>query len=834
MVIEKIRLDHIIGLLVFLSFILAQFYNVSLIRNIDSELYEFGSGYVKTGDKGYNNVIVVNMDAESIPVKGQSPLFENKITELIETLNEKGANLIGLAVPLNPKALNPAVKEIKKLSAKIKAYPPADKSPDFKKWVLENLSYIEKKLGLNDIFPGTLKKGNNIIIPVTAGNVNNKNLSNFSDLSSANYLNALNISPSFRDKLKVNALVFPDNELMKNSKGFGHIISMPNESFDNACIMVFLSYRGNLIPSLPLRMAIAYNNTQPAQVLARENQLLIKDNPLHLIDGRLYSPVNDRLDDLPVFSYSDIMSNKKTPPVKGKVVFIGLEDNNSSVNEYRNRTSGLLAAKQFVNIINNNAVTRPFYMPYVESFLLFVFISIFVFFQTEKGIFQKTFYAFLMLIFITGTLILCFSKFGIWFKATHIIFGILIIYLYMIIKGDRSEKLVKESIETTRLLGLNLQSQGALDQAFEKFKKLPLDKETKDLIYNLGMEYEEKKLIGKALETYIYINKDGGFRDLDDKIPILKDSEEQSSTMGGYERNDDSGVLADQQGGMRSTVGRYKILGELGKGSMGLVYKAQDPKINRFVAIKTIRFSDEFDEDVILDIKERFFLEAEIAGKLSHPSIVIIHDVGDDQDLTYMAMELLEGEDLDKYIGKASLLPIRRVLDVIADIAEALDFAHKSDVIHRDIKPANIMLLKDGRVKVTDFGIAKAISSSKTKTGIILGTPNYMSPEQIMGQKINSKSDIFSLGILFYQLLTGELPFHGENLSGLLYQITQVKHSSPRNYNRKIPKVCEQIIDKALVKDPAKRFKTAGDMARIIRALADKIDQLRTKRASGE
>jgi eukaryotic-like serine/threonine-protein kinase len=250
------------------------------------------------------------------------------------------------------------------------------------------------------------------------------------------------------------------------------------------------------------------------------------------------------------------------------------------------------------------------------------------------------------------------------------------------------------------------------------------------------------------------------------------------------------------------------------------------------VAIKTIRFSDDFDEDVIHEIKERFFMEAKIAGQLSHPSIVIIHDVGEDGDLTYMAMEFLEGEDLENFITRRNLLPFRKVLDVVAKIAEALDYAHRANVVHRDIKPANVMLLKNGNIKVTDFGIAKAISSSRTKTGVILGTPNYMSPEQIMGQKIDSRSDIFSLGVLFFQLITGELPFHGDNLSGLLYQITQIKHPSPRSYNPRIPKICEQILDKALAKDPIKRFKSAGEMARIITSLGQKIDQMRIEKSS--
>jgi serine/threonine-protein kinase len=215
---------------------------------------------------------------------------------------------------------------------------------------------------------------------------------------------------------------------------------------------------------------------------------------------------------------------------------------------------------------------------------------------------------------------------------------------------------------------------------------------------------------------------------------------------------------------------------------------------------------------------------------LSHPSIVTIYDVGEDRDLTYIAMEFLEGVNLEDYVVKGNLLTFRETLDVVANVAEALDFAHKADVIHRDIKPANIMLLKNGGVKVTDFGIAKAISSSRTKTGVILGTPNYMSPEQIMGQKIDLRSDIFSLGVLFFQMLTGELPFHGENLSGLLYQITQVEPPSVRNYNSRIPKVCDQILDKALAKKQEDRFRNAGQMMRVIRLLATKIDELKRKR----
>jgi serine/threonine-protein kinase len=259
---------------------------------------------------------------------------------------------------------------------------------------------------------------------------------------------------------------------------------------------------------------------------------------------------------------------------------------------------------------------------------------------------------------------------------------------------------------------------------------------------------------------------------------------------------------------------------------MGIVYKAKDPRINRLLAIKTIRFADEFEEEKLADVKGRFLREAEIAGKLSHRSVVAIYDVGEDYDLTYMAMEFLEGENLQKHCRKGNLLPLRKILYIVGETASALNYAHSNGVIHRDVKPANIMLLKDGKIKVTDFGIAKAVSSSETKSGVILGTPNYMSPEQINGQKIDGRSDIFSLGVVFYELLTGQLPFHGKTLTNLFYQITQVKHPSPRSINPNVPKPCEQIIDKVLSKKPENRFQDADEFAKYLRLLINKLDEV--------
>jgi serine/threonine protein kinase len=291
----------------------------------------------------------------------------------------------------------------------------------------------------------------------------------------------------------------------------------------------------------------------------------------------------------------------------------------------------------------------------------------------------------------------------------------------------------------------------------------------------------------------------------------------------------DETVVVQEVSQSKPKLGRYEILEELGRGAMGIVYKGLDPKLDRLTAIKTIRFTDDFDEDQAAKIREQFYREAEVVAKLSHPNIVTIYDVGEDLDLSYLAMEYLEGESLEAYALKEQLMPIRKTIDVTAQVCDALGYAHGHGIVHRDIKPANIMILKNGLVKVTDFGIARATASSKTRTGVIKGTPYYMSPEQISGMKVDGRSDIFSLGIVFYQLLTGELPFGGENLAAIMYQITTVDPEPPTKYNPKIYKAAVAILNRALEKSLESRYQKAQQMGDHLRLLAQKLDELKGK-----
>jgi len=270
--------------------------------------------------------------------------------------------------------------------------------------------------------------------------------------------------------------------------------------------------------------------------------------------------------------------------------------------------------------------------------------------------------------------------------------------------------------------------------------------------------------------------------------------------------------------GPPAMLGRYKVLKELGRGSMGVVYLGKDPTIHRFVAIKTMQLDHIDDTDKLQEVKARFFREAESTGRLSHPNIVTIFDAGEEQDLGYIAMELLQGITLKDRSRKPNLLPVQKAISILATVAEAMDYAHQQGVVHRDIKPANIMLTNDDVVKVMDFGIAKMATSTKTQTNIVMGTPTYMSPEQIAGKKVDGRSDIFSLAVVMFELLTGRPPFLADNVSALLFAIAHTPHPSLKAIRPDMPPLLKGILDRALHKDPVLRYRRAGEFALELRS----------------
>jgi serine/threonine protein kinase len=279
-----------------------------------------------------------------------------------------------------------------------------------------------------------------------------------------------------------------------------------------------------------------------------------------------------------------------------------------------------------------------------------------------------------------------------------------------------------------------------------------------------------------------------------------------------------------------SKLGRYEVLSELGKGAMGVVYLARDPVIGRMVAIKTIRASSMGDDDSEShEFRERFVREAQTAGILSHPNIVTIHDIGEDPDtqISFIAMEYIEGKTLKGLLVEKALFTWDQTADMIGQVAEAMDYAHRKGIIHRDIKPANIIVTADQKVKITDFGIAKIASSNLTTTGQFLGTPNYMSPEQVSGSPVDGRSDIFSLGVVLYELLTRRKPFSGENLTAISYKIVHEDFTPPAEMSSDVPPEFNPIVARAMAKDPWNRYQRGKDFALALQQLRAHLEEQR-------
>ncbi len=264
-------------------------------------------------------------------------------------------------------------------------------------------------------------------------------------------------------------------------------------------------------------------------------------------------------------------------------------------------------------------------------------------------------------------------------------------------------------------------------------------------------------------------------------------------------------------------AGRYEVVAELGRGSMGVVYQGYDPVIGRTVAIKTL-LTEGLTPQEFQEYKARFQREAQAAGVLAHPNIVTVYDFGEDCGVLYLAMEYLEGKSLEKIVAERGVLPIETIIPMYDQVCSALDHAHTHNIVHRDIKPANIMILDSGLVKVTDFGIAKVMTVGMTQAGQILGTPNYMSPEQVKGREVDGRADIFSLGVILYELVTGEKPFGGQNITTVIYRIIHENPTPPRELDAAIHPGLNYIIGKSLAKNPDERYQSCRQLAEDLRS----------------
>jgi len=363
-----------------------------------------------------------------------------------------------------------------------------------------------------------------------------------------------------------------------------------------------------------------------------------------------------------------------------------------------------------------------------------------------------------------------------------------------------------------------------LDLGFSVLRQQPTTERTKAQLYDLAMAHGKKRDYARAERVFRYLHaRDPGYRDVGAKLEKLSGARggppPRAAVAGPGQA---SAAVATEAVPLAApatrTLGRYELERVIGRGAMATVYLGRDPTINRRVAIKTLPLAEEFADSDLATARSHFLREAESAGRLNHPYIISIHDAGEDNHVAYLAMEYFEGKPLSHYAQLGRLLPPKVVFELMARAAEALHYAHGQNVVHRDVKPANLMYdIDSDRLKLTDFGIARLTDSSRTRTGIILGTPSYMSPEQLSASKVTGHSDLYSLGVTMYHLLTGAPPFQADSIPKLMDKIVHQKHRPVADIRDDVPACADAILDRALAKNPADRYENGKAMALALR-----------------
>ena len=629
---------------------------------------------------------------------------------------------------------------------------------------------------------------------------------------------------------------YPIESLGKSAAALGYLNSIPDVDGGTRAEPLVLNYFDQSFPSLSMMIAARSLNlgVNDIKVDAGDRVLLgrlsIKTDPAARMYTYFYKDRAEGRPAFPVDSFFDVQAGKiPVEKYRDKIVLIGPTAaglGSTTVTPVSPVMPPVLVlAHSISSILQEHFFVVPSWGYWVEMLLFVLLAAYLVALLPRLAAGPALAVSGAVFVVLIASHFALMTTSGIWLQlmlpATLLLVGHGALVSKRFIVTERAKlKSDESSAESNRMLGLAYQGQGQLDMAWDKFRQVPLSDALLENLYNLGLDFERKRQFNKAESVFRHMHGfNPKFRDLEQRLSRAKQLSE-TVMLGGGAATGRTNVSILGEGGTleKPMLGRYQVEKELGKGAMGVVYLGKDPKIGRVVAIKTMALSQEFEADELAEVKERFFREAETAGRLSHPNIVTIYDAGEEHDLCYIAMELLKGGDLVAFSKPGSLLPPSKVVSIVARAAEALGYAHKQGVVHRDIKPANLMYHPEtDTLKVTDFGIARLTDSSKTKTGMVLGTPSFMSPEQLAGRRIEGRSDLFSLAVSLYQLLSGKLPFEGESMAQLMFKIASEPPTDIRTHNPAIAPGLVAFLDRAMAKNPDERFQSGEEFAQALR-----------------
>ena len=811
--------------------------NTDLIQSMERKAYDWG---VRASSRQPSDrIAIIAIDEPSIANLGRWPWPREIQAKLVDILAEGHAKGVGQTALFFEPQVDPGLDYILNIAAVIEQTDLAQTHPE--QWLeLQGLMH-EALLHLDNDqkMAGRMGKINTVLLGLyfELGEPQGNPDAPLPDYVLKNALSNVQAGADAAVPIPAfNALV-PIPLLGQRALAMGHLNATPDVDGGVRTEPLVISYYDQYYPSLSLMLAAKSLNLEAKDIQVtlgegvRLGNLQIATDPALRMNTYFYADRDGR----PAFqvdSFYDVITGKiPAEKYRDKIVLIGATAagvGSVQVTPVSAVTPPVLTLAHSVSsILKQDFFVTPTWSVWAElaTFLLIALYLILLLPRLGAG-FGAAITGILFVALLSAHFVLMTTQ-AMWLQlmlpAALLLAGHLMLTTKRFLLTEKGkEKSDAESAESNRMLGLAFQGQGQLDMAFDKFRKVPLDDSLMDVLYNLGLDFERKRQFNKAESVFKYMaDHNPKFRDLEARTAQSKAMAETVILGGSSGRGNDSTMKLDQPGLSRPMLGRYEIQKELGKGAMGVVYLGKDPKISRIVAIKTMNLSQEFEADELEEVKARFFREAETAGRLNHPNIVTMYDAGEEHDLAYIAMEFLKGKDLVPYTKPDNLLPLPKVLSIAARVADALGYAHSLHVVHRDIKPANIMYDPESdTVKVTDFGIARITDSSKTKTGMVLGTPSYMSPEQLSGAKIEGHSDLFSLGVSLYQLACGKLPFAGDSMAQLMFRIANEPPADILSIKPDLPPCVVAIIQQALVKKVEERFESGVAMAHAIRQCA--------------
>jgi serine/threonine-protein kinase len=825
--------DWFLGLMVTLVLLVAS--GGDLIQSLERKAYDLG---VKSASRTPSDrIAVIAIDDQSIANIGRWPWPRDVHAKMTDILSNAKAKTIGYTAFFFEPQVDAGLAYINKLNEAYAASKfKGSHDPDADK--LEALlAEAAGALNTDQRLAESFKKSNNVLLPMVFQQFPFEPQGNpDKPLPESILANGIVMKEKNVDVLPPPGInpAYPIPELAASAVGIGHLNAQTDIDGATRTEPLIVRYYDRFFPSLSLMLVAKYLNLKVADIQAKPGEdvrigkLRVRTDPELRMYTFFYNDVGDK-HAFPIDSFFDVYTGK-IPAAKyqDKIVLIGATATGLGISQVTPIAPRMAPVETLAHsvssIMKEDFFVAPTWGVWAEK-LVFLLVAAYLIALLPRlnagmgAICTASLFAALLIahFVLMGTQLLWLQLMA---AVTLLVIGHLALTTKRFLVTERSkERSDVDLAQSHRMLGLGYQGQGQLDTAFDYFRKLPADDSVLDLIYNLALDYERKRQFNKAENAFKYIAENNPkFKDISDRVGRAKAMSE-TVILGGGGSHPGGTVILPGGGVEKPMLGRYQVEKELGKGAMGVVYLGKDPKIGRVVAIKTLALSQEFDADELQDVKDRFFREAETAGRLNHPHIVTIFDAGEEHDLAYIAMEFLKGKDLAPFIKPDNLLPLPKVMSIIARVAEALSYAHNNNVVHRDIKPANIMYeLESDTVKVTDFGIARITDSSKTKTGMVLGTPSYMSPEQLSGKKIQGSSDLFSLGVTLYQMSCGHLPFKGDSMAQLMFKIANEPHVDILTLSPKLPPCLVDIINKALAKQPEDRYLTGDEFAQAIRA----------------